>query len=287
MKIILPKLNAIIKKPLLGSGKINRRVFITTKKRKSLNLKNIADIKKSKISAQIKNKQKPLFFKNVEVKIIFEFWNRQGFPFVKHHLMESKITLSAVKKINTALKKNNKNKIINAIENGSFLFSSKWFKYRYFYSKNKISLSDFFLYDIEKHNLIIASIPEYPISWFNECLKSKKYLTKKYTLIKIDSHPEITSRLSSVYQSYSMKKILSPDAKNNLIAAAEKLYSFAKNNNFDWKIIVDIINKMLNQFHTLKPKSEHYFVNDWFWEKTIPDELIRYGIANKNTNFVP
>ncbi len=282
---IMPPVGEAVKYPLIGSGKISRRIKLKLRK-KRLTLKNIALKRKTFTSAtNQKRTAKPIDFQNAFIKIIFEYWNRKGFPFVSHKLIENKTSVSAINKINSALKQTSKNEILKSIDVCFFLFSSNWFKYKQYYFKNKLTLPQFFSYDQKRYKIIASSIPDYPKSWFKECLKGEKHIQKTYSTLKKDNFPYITKKLIKTWEQASKQDCSSPVIKNTLIDSSIKLDNFCKNNNYDWSVICDIIDKMLNKWNSISLKYVNYLVGDKFWEQTIPQELIRYGIADKNQVF--
>jgi len=286
-EFIIPRVGEVIKKPVLGSGKILRKVTIKNKRTSKNSFKNIMLKRKTNNSiTKDKKKPKPIIFGSVEIKIIFEFWNRQGFPFVSHKLSENKTSITSIEKISNALGKTKKDKIIKAIETCHYLFSSSWFKYKHYYSSNKITLANFFSYDKKRYRAIATTIPDYPKSWFKECLKGRAYITNAYSAIKKDKYPNITKKLIKTWQVFSNNNNQTVLIKNNLIEVSEKINLFSINNNYDHNVICSLIEKMLNKWNTIKPGSPNYFLNDRFWESTIPNELIRYGIADKNKQFI-
>ena len=282
---IFPPIGKIIKRPLIGSGTISRRIKLKLNK-KRLTLKNNALKRKTFTSATNQKRiAKPIFFQNAFIKIIFEYWNRQGFPFVSHKLIENQTSISAINKINNALKYTSKNEIIEAIDNCYFLFSASWFKYKQYYFKNKLTLPQFFSYDTKRYKIIASSIPDYPKSWFKECLQGEEYIQKTYSKLNKDKFPYITKELIKTWEQSSNQDCSSPVIKNILIASSIKLNNFCANNNYNWNVICDVIDKMLNKWKSINIKHVNYLVGDRFWEQTIPQELIRYGIADKKQDF--
>lgn len=285
-EFILPPVGSTINKPLFGSGKISRKIKVKKKHKNKTPFKDIMLKRKTNMSmTKEKSIPKPIVFGTVEIKIIFEYWNRQGFPFVNHKLSENKTSITAIEKISKILKKTKREKVIKAIDTCHYLFSSSWFKYKYYYSTNKLTLVNFFSYDKKRYRAIASSIPDYPKSWFKECLKGREYVKNTYTVIKKDKNPNITKKLMKIWNVFSGDKQTTL-IENNLIIASEKLNNFSIKNNYDCDIICDLIDKMLNKWNIIKPRGTNYFLNDQFWENTIPNELIRYGIADKKQQFV-
>ncbi len=97
------------------------------------------------------------------------------------HLDEkTQVYIRSIDKIKLALKHTPKNKIIEAIYLCHNIFNSKDFKYKSYCSKSKLPLTSFFNYKQKKYNKILKQFPDYPRSWFKECLKGKEYVKGKY-----------------------------------------------------------------------------------------------------------
>ena len=258
------------------------------------------------IDTNIKNIDSP----SVSTHIIFRFWNQQGNYFVKHLDEETQVYIQSIDKIKLALKHTSRNKIIEAICLCNDIFNSKDFKYKKI--KGKLPLTSFFNYHQKKYNKILKQFPDYPRSWFKECIQGKEYVNKKYVNKKYvnkkyvneqyvnkqyvkktyiqkkyfklnkDQFPYTTKALIKSWSKALKQNYSLPATKNIFINASIKLNNFCKNNNFRWYVICDLIDKMLNQWHSIDPQYIGILNNDRFWVKMIPNELIRYGISEEN-----
>jgi hypothetical protein len=287
-KIIIP-VGKILKSPIIGSGRISRRIIIKpfkTKKQSTLN----SDISKMLANRMLNENiasfstqanrpsKKPIPFKTAAAKIIFNYWNNLGHPFVSHKLEFNKTTATAVEKLNKIIPKYGNNTIINAIKMGHEIFNASWFKYRIHFSKYKIGLPDFIEYPADRFNKISRQCSEIPRSWLKECLKDQEHLENKYSIILKDRHPQITKRLVAIWKAYNKYNKVSTRDANNLTICGKLLYSFSKKNNISPLSIIDLIDGMLNKWKTYTPKHSGYLINSIFWQDNIPRELIRYGI---------
>lgn len=285
---IIPPINKSLIHPIIGSGKISRRIIakpFANYKKKESRLKNnkFSQMLQNRISHledKIANteKKRAIPWQTASAKIIFYYWNGLGHPFVHHRPELNKTTSLAIHKINKHLPKYGKEKIIYAIKTAHEIFSASWFKYRYYFSVKKINLPNFFEYDktsfrkeSTNHNLI-------PHSWFKECLKGERYLEQKYSIKIKDSNPQITKQLLIVWQVYNKYDRLSVKDNNNLIRCSHLLKIFAEKNNIDPLSLVDIISHSLNKWKTYQPKHSGYLTNNIFWQEQLPQELIRYGL---------
>lgn len=282
-KIIVP-INKRQKLALIGSGLISRRALIKPVKKKQIGnvFNDLLQNKKSYFSGQVSNKitQKAIPFKTTAAKIIFHYWNGLGFPFVRHRPVQNKTNFSAIEKINQNVKRYGKEKIIFAIKIGHELFEAKWFKYRVFIAKNKISLSSFFQYSSLEFKLADGKCHDMPRSWFKECLRGQSYLENKYSIALADSFPQITHKLVDSWKIYKKGDKLLINDNNNLIRCSKLLNKFCEINSVDALSILDIVDGMLNKWHTYAPKHSHYLINDIFWKDVLPKELVRYGLFN-------
>lgn len=277
--IIIPPMHILPKYPLIGSGKISRKVFIKSIRKK----KSFVNLFKSKINyfpGPISKKiaSKPIPFQTSAAKIIFYHWNNLGHPLVHHRPELNKTTAVAVGRINKNIKSCGKEKILYAIDLLSNTFGAQWFKFRIVFAKRKISLSDFFRFGKSEIARLNKQFPDMPISWFKECLKGEQYLKNKYNVRIKDKHSAITKRLISIWEEYLKYDIINAGDKNQLVLCSKKIWEFSKKNQIDCFVLIDMINNMLNQTKNFKPKHAGYLVNNIFWERQIPNELIRSNL---------
>lgn len=277
---------------LIGSGKIKRRVVL-----KPFKIKDFKERKglkffyptRSNLIPDIKSKKPkihPLKFSNSATKLLFEYWNRLGHPFIKHQPIWSKTTSLGIERLNKAIKKDGKEYILRSIEVADEVFKSSWFRWRISLGKRKISLPNFFMYDNSELVRISRQIINCPRSWYKECLKGAEYMESNYSVMFKDKYPHITESLIHIWKVYST---IEPESgvriNNDIIRISVLLHKFCKIHKLDWLMVIDIIDKMLNEWKTYKPKHLGYLRNKIFWEDQIPKELIRYGVVDKNTKW--
>jgi len=109
----------------------------------------------------------------------------------------------------------------------------------------------------------------------------------KYSFLLKDKYPIITKRIIDIWKLYSdAPPEDSAKTHNKMIEISKRLQGFCKANDLNWMTIADIIDKMLNDWRTYKPKHLGYLGNDIFWQDILPKELIRYGLADKGKKWV-
>lgn len=268
----------IVSSGILFSGKISRRVIITpyrnhSKVKKAFN-------KKTPIVTSMFHKPKTnkIKFPNESTKIIFLYWNRLGHPFVQHRNVWNKTTAKSVERISSAIKKDSKESVLINIDRLRDLFLADWFKYRIYFGKFKISLPDFFRYNQNTLRIIRKRIPECPASWYKECLKGMPWLKAKYSAVIKDRNPTISKLLINSWKAYDPGSI-STSTRNNLVRCARIATRFAKVNSLDVLTIVEVIDKMLNEWKVWKPQHAGWLKSAIFWNEQFPKELVRYGVV--------
>jgi len=289
--LIIPKVGSTLKSPIIGSGKIKRRCIVKPfKYHKSFRSDEFSFLVKKKNIIPIisdRSKSRKINFKNSATKIIFNYWNSLSHPFIRHRDEWNKTTSFAIDKINQVLKSDGKEKIIYSIQIINSMFKSDWFKYRIIFSKKKISLPDFFRYSNSSFKEINRQIKDVPRSWYKECLKGENYLKSKFSIKLKNKYPSIVKKFIDIWKVYCTINLKSGVRINNdIIIISKLLYEFCKVNNFDWMIIIDIIDKMINDWKSYKPKHLGYFRSEIFWNDTLPKEIIRFGIVDKNMKWI-
>jgi len=285
-KVVVPRIDERLTNPLIGSGKIRRRCFIKKyEKEKSRSEKLHENLfRRSKTIPYRTTKtmaKKPIVFSTANAKIIFNYWNNLGYPFVRHQPIKSKVTSKGIERINKAIKSHGKEAVLNAIATAEKVFNSGWFKWRLAIGTQKLSLPDFFIYSNEGHKSHSKRIKNLPWSWFEECAKGLKYMERNYSVVKTDKLPHITQRLIDTWEEYTKLKPLRSE-REQLKRVSIHLNTFCNNNELDWLTIVDIIEGMLNKWHTYKPKHAGYMLNNIFWGEVLKREIIRYGLVDKD-----
>lgn len=282
-----------IKHPRIGSGKIKRRVVISTslpvhKKSKKKKLDEIID-KKAKsttfIMPESRRVKDPIEFPSAYARICFNYWNASGFPFTRHRLEKNKETKRGLMLLQMAINKDGKEKVIKAIDVAKEVFNSTWFKHR-FISKQKIALSNFLKYKQEHYSKYMKQ-HGIPLSWYKECQKGLDYMRQEYSMIIRDKYPNITKQLIKVWEVYSgQKNGLSVEDKNSLILCSKTCVKFSGKNNMGVDYLIERIDDMLNQFRTYKPAHIGYMINKYFWNNTLPREIERYDHVSKGRAWV-
>ena len=283
--LIVPKVGEKITTSLIGSGKIRRRCVVKKWKKESRSDKLHEQIFKRSnlLSSPLLKKptKKPIRFLTSSSKIIFNYWNTLGHPFVHHKPLMSKVTSHGIDSISKATKRHGKEDVVRAMETAKKVFDADWFKWRLYIGSKKISLPDFFYYKKDTYKRDRKKMKGLPQSWYKECRKGIEYMERNYSVIKKDKLPHITENLVKTWKEYSHTR-LTIKTTEQIKRFSVKLDSFCSSNNFDWGTIVDIINGMLNEWHTYKPKHFGYLLNELFLGEILPREIVRYGIVDNN-----
>jgi len=276
----------VIKHPTVGSGKIKRRVRITSyrkRNRKPSKLLEVIEKKRITQRTQLKKEVKnPLTFQSRNEKVLFNYWNSLGYPFVRHRPIKNKTTTRGILLLSKAIRKDGEGKIIHAMNVAKEIFSSPWFKHTHTMDARKITLPDFFKYNSAVYSFVNKKY-NFPISWYNECLKGVDHMKEKYNLELKDKYPDITEQLEVIWKEYTKEKKLTIEEKNILKKVSEKLIRFCKLNKHNiftsdhigWTL--DRINDMLNNFHTYAPEELYYLRSNNFWNKKLPKEADRFN----------
>lgn len=219
-------------------------------------------------------------FTSQDAKIIFNYWQRLGYPFVKHAERQSKVTSKGVRLIEKHLKKYSKTRIINCIETCRALFNAPWFKYRQYYASRKLTLPSFFRYEQSEFSKI--SRKGIPRSWFIECKRPLSKLEVKYSVRRKSKHPKIMEVLKDIWTRYTRERSFSVNTENTLTIAGEELYNFAIGNNLDIFMILETIDKMINENKSYQPKHAGWLKTNHFIQDRLPQELLKSNIIDKN-----
>jgi hypothetical protein len=285
----------VIKHPRVGSGKIKRRVRISLEN-KFLNRGRVLRQPNEKQDTIIDSK---ITFPNTSIKIIFEFWNRQGFPFIFHKKKKTKVTSRIFSLLKPICNKYEQREIINAIECGYRLFNNKSFVFHFAYNKYKIAFPTFLSHSSAeqgsyeswatmkwvKKKLGVAL----PNSWFKECLKGWEYLEKTYCVkdkAAEDKHPELTEQAIRMMNNHRCREI-NDKGKQDLIKFSKMVINWGRLNKIDPYWLADHIETALNDYKTMRIDKAYYLTTEIFWTETLPNELVRYDRLNyEGRNFV-
>jgi len=278
--------------PFIGSGKIKRRVKIVEHKRESKRKEYDPIDFAKKLSVEKKRDLKNVDFHSEKIKIVFLHWNTKGKPFTIHQIRKTKLLLVGLNGAKRALNKYGIRRVVQAIDLCHEMFNADWFKFdKKRYGIKGLSLGNFFKYNIDarreikRRNNVLYNADI--ISWFQECLKGENYLREKYSLHFKDENKRLTRSLKKVWLTYSQNK-LSPDDKNALVICSKKAVEFARLNEhlgISAEGVIMTLDNMINKFHIWEPKYISWIINDIFWNKQLPRELVRYGtVSNIDRN---
>lgn len=279
-----------IKHPSFGSGKIHRRVkaILVSKTFSKLSSGQNEKIEIGRERKKSKLSESKIIFPNPSIKIIFQFWNTQGFPFVKHQPRKSQTLTRIIHNLKSQCEKFEQRQIANAIENGYALFNHPGFYFKHMYSSRKIGLHHFLAFTKTEKSMFdewsnVKQVSKrfgvaLPDSWFKECLKGWDYLKKNYCNQKEykDEYPDITKQAISMMQMHLGRQI-NNQGKEKLVLFSKMLVNFAKLNGLDHISLLERINDALNSFHTIKISKIYYLTTEVFWADTLPSELIRFN----------
>jgi hypothetical protein len=297
-KIIPPNTLDTNGKPVIGSGRIKRRVIVIPYRMNndkfivkptsspSSPLQTKKSVFKFKQSNPTNPKTERLSFPDPDTRIIFYLWQRIGHPFIHHIEKKSKVTTTGIDLIRKHIRKYGKFEVINSIEKCHWLFNSLWFKYRLYFNAKKLSLPDFFSYPSDQYQKISQNKSDVPRSWFKLCNKwSKEKIRKEFEVVfKNEKYPEITKRIIRSWETYTREE-LTVSEQNSISRFVNRLVLWHKDKisaDIDIITIADIIERMLNEFHTWKPKSISHLMSEIFLNDTLPNEISRYfGISKK------
>jgi hypothetical protein len=287
-----------IKHPKFGSGKIHRRIYLhgfllsrpnshrSTREEKI----NLLDNPKHPIN------ESKFVYPNQSVKIIYGYWNRVGFPFIKHRPIKSKTNSRIFSLLVPICKKYEQRKIVEAIDVGYKIFCNTNFAFHRYYNRNKIGLNDFLDQTMQEYKLIdstpaMKTIAKrhgilFPKSWFAECVHGFDYMTKKYIInYMIDDNPEITKKLIKIVQEHQNRR-LNETGLSYMIQFSKMFINFAELNKFDILWLIDRFNDALNKFHTVHISKTRYLISKSFFEEILPHELIRYDKMLSRHDFI-
>jgi len=176
---------------------------------------------------------------------------------------------------------------LRSIEVADKVFKSDWFRWRIKIGKIKISLPKFFKYSNSDFKIVSRQITNCPRSWYKECSKGIEYMESNYSVVFKDKHPNITERFTNIWKVFSTIELTSRIRINNdIIRISALIHKFCKIHNLDWLMVIDVIDKMLNEWKTYKPKHLGYLKHKIFWNEQLPKELIRYGVVDKGMKWI-
>jgi hypothetical protein len=275
---VIPKVGAEVK-PLIGSGKISRRIYFRVFRKRT---KKINYDRRQKSKQQLRKDKLETSFPSRKVEIAFQHWTKLGPPFPKHKL-DSRTGTSSINALTKVIKKHGLDEVLDAMDLAHEAFISRWFIYR-FHSKMKISLVDFIKYRQKAINNLSKKFRNSGVdSWFKEFLKGSDYIEATYSATSKDNNPDITAKIADLWRSNKQTDRLTTREDNNCIACAARLVLFAEANNFEIRDVISIVDKILSNFwgDTKELKHSGYLVTDIFWHETVPDAYIKFGIVER------
>lgn len=276
--------------PLVGTGLISRRVIFAPYYRKVNRIlpKPMHDASEIPHQQNIrtigkKGAQQPISFKNAEVKIIFTYWQNFSHPFTKHKQGKSNVTGRAVRSIEKALKSYGRGQILSAMDKCHALFLTHNFKFKYYYEVKHLGLDEFFQYQQLKYKKISSNKGMYslPRSWFNTCVKhSLKELGRMFTRRFKAEYPEVGRKLADIWSKYR-RGIITESEEDSLKRAGDRLLKYCNSNNIELSTALNLINNMINVWHSYAPSHTGYLSSDLFLSSILPDELVRFGLIKE------
>ncbi len=250
----------------IGSGLISRRIkpYRTRKRRNPHNEKN------NKPTGDFK-------FPSQQIKIIFNYWNGFGPPFTTHVARQSKVTSRGFSAIKVALKKYETRQITEAMDLLHVWFKADWFRYKRYYTNSRLSLPDFFKYELNtfKQTLNSKGIPR---SWFEEVLRGQKYFKRIYSYYAPDKNPEVTKILYKAWKDYSHKRPSQND-KNVLVSCSKQLVEFCGDGELTASALARWLRRwLISTDHSLRPNHINYFTSRKFFETDLPMYINRANL---------
>jgi hypothetical protein len=263
----------------IGSGSISRRIILRTEYEKNKPPIPIRS-RKNKLPKKIPKSRSGIKYPSPESRVVFGYWQRLGFPFIKHKEQQSQTVAQGLLLIEKAVRKYSKNQVVNSMSTAHVLFNAPWFKHRNYFAAKKISLPSFMRYSNSTYNSV--SRRKFPRSWFQQCRKPVEILQEKYGTVKKVEHPKVVKLLTDAWIRYSGNRKISTSKANRLAFISERLYKFCENNpQIDLYMVLEVIDKMLNEWKSYKPKNLGYLGYDSFLHERLPDELLRYGVIDR------
>lgn len=276
---ILPKVGEKIKQPLIGSGKITRRIYFRLPRR----IKKRIDYEgRQKTKEQLQKEKWDASFPSRKVEMAFRHWISLGHPFPKHKL-DSRTGASSINALAKAIKKHGMDKVFDAMDLAHEAFTSDWFLYRT-HGQMVINLVDFIKYRKQIWSNLPKKFRNSGVdSWFEEFVRGLKHIEDNYSFKRKDKNPDITAKIADLWRSCKQTDRLTTREENNCIACADRLVLFAEANNFEIRDVISIVDKILNNFWGDNKELKHsgYLVNDIFWHETVPDAYIKFGIIER------
>jgi len=223
------------------------------------------------------------------VKLMFNYWNSKGWPFVKHRYSNSKTVVRAIKQLTHFSKKYETRELTDAMDRGHQMFSLKTFMFYNVYRNKKISLSDFLKYEPELLEIQNKGRKnKLPQSWMEVFLKPKEYAIKHYRRTPKEHAPYLTKSLINIWVRYKQHNVNVDDFdfKTKIVRFSNLLFNFSKMNKLQDVWVVERIDEAMNKFRTIKLPRLSYALGRGFWSETLPEELLRYQYHQfKSHNF--
>lgn len=264
--------------PVVGSGKIRRRLTIT-KPRKARygnrNRKQHAWASRNRVN-RFKTDDKVDYGKS-KVKRAFNHWCSLGFPMIAHRPDNSKVFVTSILLLKTVLEKYSLKELCDTMNFAYKTFNSGWFVHRRYFKQHKISLPQFIRYSAEQTELLPKSIRGVK-SWLEEFRLGEDHIRRVHSLKLVDRNQWITDLLETSWTSYIKEDELTADDRNALIKCSKSIIEFSKLNEdtIGPLDIAYLIDAMLNRWeHKYKPKHVGWLTTPIFWETTIPKALIK------------
>jgi hypothetical protein len=169
-----------------------------------------------------------------KVKELFMFWNEFEYP-IKHHTVKAK-NKSFIEALRCLNKKLSEGFIPEEIAKAMTLYcmmldNPEQYLLVSTIPGHRVGLNEFFGFDLYTRERFVGNVANNFIvkieSWFDECIKGKKYLIEKYGRFIPDQYPESTARLKLLWNKYKFGSgSLLREDENKFRAAAIEFEKF-------------------------------------------------------------
>jgi len=270
-------MKVLIRKP--SGGQIRRRIVeITLTDYEKLLTKN--QPKKRSLKSRVRNVDydEPVNWESASVKIIFKYWNKKGWPFVKHRSKNSKTVNRIIRLLKPYTKKYETRQITDAIDLGQEMFQNRGFRFYNLYRRRKVEFSTFLKYKTEVlESLNKGNRNKLPPSWMDVFLKGRDYVMKNYHILPKEKNPHITPILVEAWVQYKRGSVNVEDTtfRMKMIKFSNMMCNFAKMNDIEPRYLAGVIHKALNKWKTLKLKRINFVFGRGFWSEDLPEILLK------------
>lgn len=237
-------------------------------------------INRKKLRIALQEMTNPITDRKVQKAI--EYWNSKGKPFPHHTIQNSKIIKSINRKLRKKIKRDSLSlsKIVKTIDLYYELITSPLTTVKKVYNMSQFLMFDPYQVPRQKKETVN--------SWFDECLKGKDYLFKKYARYVKNNHPELTEKIWDIWKKKSLYVNNKDPAymENNFRIAADKIVRFLGENS-GWLVIsrmdknpLMFVNHIFNAAMSggdVKKMRPGSISNDYFFSEILPAYLKQNG----------